>query len=477
MRIFRTIGYQLSFTVLMVFGSGLSFAKGATQEKLSLEQYLEMVKKSDPSYKSSELMRDGAQKTEAGASLMTGLNLFSTVSSLNDGRPTTNTAAQGDKTVANGFAVGLKQQSSLGIQWSLSQNYTYTKISNASLIPVPEYYDAFPKIEMNIPLWRNLLGAETKATQTQLESQLKLQKVSAEMALIQKESEIKEAYFNLATQQENYEIQKDSLARAEKILSWAQSRVSRNLSDKSDLYQTQALTSSRRIELMNADNKLKEAARLFNSYLGSSSEVVSSQLSADEIDLKALRLKKAEQKTRMDLLLQKENIIAQERNYLSQKEKNKPSLDLSLVYSKQGRDTTQTGAQSNTFKDNKDYVLAALNYTMPLDIGTNSDSKEGFAQLAQSQVLAEKVRQRNESLEWSKAVDQAEMLSQQLRIVRELEGIQKNKADLERTKYNNGRSTTYQALTFEQDYINSRIQRINLELQLRKFINSLELYK
>jgi outer membrane protein TolC len=69
------------------------------------------------------------------------------------------------------------------------------------------------------------------------------------------------------------------------------------------------------------------------------------------------------------------------------------------------------------------------------------------------------------------------MLSQQLRIVRELESIQKNKADLERTKYNNGRSTTYQALTFEQDYINSRIQRISLELQLRKFINSLELYK
>jgi len=30
---------------------------------------------------------------------------------------------------------------------------------------------------------------------------------------------------------------------------------------------------------------------------------------------------------------------------------------------------------------------------------------------------------------------------------------------------------------FEQDYVNSRNQKINLELQVRKFLTSLELYR
>ncbi len=468
--LFQVVVYQLAFTILMMTWSCQSSAQ------MTLDNYMNQVRKSDPSYQSSQLMKEGAQLTEQGADLMTGLNLYSTLSSLSDGRPTVNLAAQGDKTVSNGFAVGLKQQSSIGASWALSQNFSYTKISNSALT-TPEYYDSYPKLDVSIPLWRNLLGSETKATQLQAESLLKLQKINADMSYIQKESEIKEAFFNLATQQKNYEIQKDSLGRAEKILTWAESRVSRNLSDKSDMYQTQALTSARRIELMNADVKLKEAARLFNSYLGKSSDEVKEQLVVDEIDLKQLKLQKEKQKSRIDLLLQKENLLSQQTNFQAQREKNKPNLDLSISYLKQGRDTTLSNAQANTFKDNKDYLLVGLSFSMPLDVGTNSDAKEGYAKLAESQVLAEKVRARNEGLEWMKAVDQAEMLGQQLKIVRDLEVIQKNKADLERSKYNNGRSTTYQVLTFEQDYVNARNQRINLELQLRKFINSLELYK
>lgn len=147
-----------------------------------------------------------------------------------------------------------------------------------------------------------------------------------------------------------------------------------------------------------------------------------------------------------------------------------------MAYLKQGRDTSASGAQSK-ISDAKDYHLLAVTFNMPLDIGNMSDSKEGYAKLAESQVLAEKARVRTESIQWKNTVDQAETLAQQLKIVRDLETVQKNKADLERSKYNNGRSTTYQVLMFEQDYVNSRNQKINLELQVRKFLTSLELYR
>lgn len=474
-KLVRTIAYQLSFTMAMSIWA----CKSMAADTLTMEQYLEMARKSDPSYQSSQLMKEGASKTQDGANLLTGINLISTLSSLSDARPTQNPNFQGDKTSNNSWAIGLQQQSSIGLAWTLTQNFSYTKINNAAIsaVPVPEYYDSYPKLELTLPLWRNWWGSETKAGQSQLESQLKTQKLNAEMGFIQKESEIKEAFYNLATQQKNLEIQKESLQRTEKILSWSESRLQRNLSDKSDVFQTQALVSVRRIDLINAEAKLKEAARTFNSYIGVNSESVPARLVVDEIDLTPLKLQKNQTKVRLDLLMQKESIKSQEANYNAQKEKNKPSLNLAASYLKQGRDTTAAGAQSNTFKDNKDYLLVALNFSMPLDVGNLSDSKEGFSQLAESQVLAEKVRQRNEALQWQAAVDLAESLAAQLKVIRDLEATQKSKADLERNKYNNGRSTTYQVLMFEQDYTNSRNQRLNIELQLRKFINSLDLYK
>lgn len=451
------------------------YAFGA--ESISLKQYIDMAKAKDPSAQAAEMAYEGSKLIENNSKLLTGVNFFANGSYMSDGRPTVNAAFMGDKTLNNSYALGLQQQTTFGLSWSLSQNYSYTKINNASLLPMPEYNDAFPKIELSLPLWRNWLGSETKASQSQVENQLRVQKLNSELGRIQKENEIKEAYYNLATQIRYVEIQKDSLSRAERILSWADSRVKRNLSDKSDLFQTQALVSARRLELLSSEVRLKETARAFNSFLEIQSDTVTYKLSEEEINPATLALSKKQAMARLDLLLQKENLKASEASYLALKEKNKPSLNLSMALSKTGRDPSASEAQNRIFKDNKDYQMVALTFNMPLDIGNLSDSKQGYALLASSQVLAEKARVKNETIQWKNAVDQAETLSQQLKIVRELETIQKNKADLERSKYNNGRSTTYQVLMFEQDYVNSQNQRLSVELQTRKFLTSLELYR
>lgn len=162
---------------------------------------------------------------------------------------------------------------------------------------------------------------------------------------------------------------------------------------------------------------------------------------------------------------------------MAQKEKNKPSLNLSMVASKYGRDLNLDQAQTKMFSDSKDYLYVGLNYTMPLGLTTSSDVRRGYDLLVQSQVLAEQSRQRNEKITWKNTYDQVKSLETQYHILKNLEVTQKEKSDLEREKYNNGRSTTYQVLNFEQDYLNARNQKNNLELQIRNFLNSLDLYK
>lgn len=466
--------FCMGIALISLLAAGRVSAQGKT---ITLEDYMDAVRSKDPAYQSSEKAKEGASKVQDSAGLLTGVNLVSSYSQLNDQRPTQMPAAQGSKTENTTYSVGLQQLTPFGFQWNLSQYYSHTKIADAASIPLPDYYDTYPQLQLGVNLWRNLLGSETRANRLAAESQLSLQKINADMGFIQRESEIKMAFYNLATQQENYESQKDSLGRAERILSWSVSRVKRNLADRSDLYQTQALTSARQIDLMNADAKLRQAARTYNSFLGIDSEQVKEKLVAKDIDLNQLTLQKQLVKKRLDLLIQQESLRAQERGYIAQREKNKPSLDLNMIYSKYGRDVDSKESQSKSWKENKDYLLLAVNFSMPLDQFTASDARSGYQDLADSAALAEQARLRNEKLEWLNTVDQATVLAQQLKIVRDLEVTQKNKADLERSKYNNGRSTTYQVLTFEQDYLNARNQRINLELGLRQFINSLDLYK
>ena len=315
---------------ILFFGYCASLA--SANEAITLKQYIELSRAKDPSVQSAQKGIEGSKLIENSPKLLTGVNFFVNGSYLNDGRPTANPAFMGDKTEANSLSVGLQQQTSFGMNWSLSQNHNYTKINNATIIPMPEYYDAYPKLELSLPLWRNWLGSETKATQGQIENQVKVQKINSELLSIQKENEIKDVFYSLAAQQKSYEIQKDSLQRAEKILNWAESRANRNLSDKSDVYQTQALVSARRLELMSSEVKLKEAARLFNSFLEIDSDAVGRRLVVDEIDVKNLEINRKQAKARLDLLLQKENLKAAETNYSLQIEKAKPTLNLGISF-------------------------------------------------------------------------------------------------------------------------------------------------
>lgn len=463
------------FTVAAILGFGCSAWSG--EKSLTLNAYMDLAKNKDASWQASNLGRQGALKVRENAALISGLNLIANASYLSDGRPTMNPNFMGSKTVNRSYAFGVQQQSLLGVNWSLTQNYSYTRLYDASFIPTPKYFDAYPKLELSLNLWRNWLGAETSATQKQLDAQLQTQALRAEMAFLQKENEIKEAFYNLATQQKNYDTQKDSLRRAEKILGWAQSRLARNLADKGDVYQIQALVSARKMDLINAEMKLKEASRTFNSFLDNNSDQVEYALQLDDINLNELKLDKRIDKKRIDSEMEKENLKSIAANYQMQKEKNKPNLNLSLSYLRQGRDFDAASAQDNILEQRKENYMVGVQFSMPLDMANLNRSKEGFEDLRQSQLLAEKARQRGDSILWDNTVDQAEALAGQLKIIRDLEIIQKNKADLERTKYNNGRSTTYQVLTFEQDYVNTRNQRIMLERDLRKFINSLSLYR
>jgi outer membrane protein TolC len=462
----------------LIIQSMMLLSSMAFGQNLTLEKYKQQVMEKDPATQSVLEKKRGTELSQNSASLMTGVNLFASSFYTDDQRPTSNPSFQGNNTKINTYSLGLQQQTRLGLKWSLSQNVSRTEIRGASstFVPLPKYYDTYPKLELTMPLWRNLLGKETSGDVDQIKFQAQAQAKQAEIAWVQRQSSIEEAFYKVLSQQEAYEIRKDSLNRAERILTWTEGRVKRNLVDASDLYQSQAAVASRKVDMIDAETQLLEAARLFNSLRGVEGDQVPEKLVGPDLDLLKLRIDKKDSKKRLDSLVQKDLIQSSEAAYRSQREKNKPTLDLTLQAYTQGRDAYLAEAQSETFKK-KDYLYAGVNLVVPLDQITASHSRTGFGALVKSQQLLEQARVRDEKLTWEQTVDQADALAKQVKLLRELETLQKKKADAERDRLNRGRSTTFQVLSFEQDYNMIRSQRIQIEFQARQFINSLALFE
>ena len=470
---------QFLFIFLASLGMTILMMSVAEAQTLTLDSYKAQVMEKDPETQAALERKKGAEASQNSAELLTGVNLFGTTTSLEDERPTSNPSFQGTKTKVEGFSFGLQQQTRLGLRWALSQNVTRTHIvgAGAAFVPNPKYDDAYPKLELTMPLWRNLLGRETSGDVDQMKFQARANAKQAEIAWIQRQSTVEEIFYRVLSSQESFDIQKDSLARAERILSWTDNRVKRNLVDASDLYQAQAAVASRKIDMVNAETQLKDVSRTFNSLRGVAGDKVPEKLTGADLDLKRLKLERSAAKLRLDTLAQKDLFESSAALYRAQREKNKPTLDFTVQAYAQGRDYANAAADVNKSNEKVNYVYAGVNLVVPLDQFKASSARSGFASLEKSQKLLEEARVRDEKLTWEETADQADSLAKQVTLLRELETFQKKKADAERDRLNRGRSTTFQVLSFEQDYALIRSQRIQIEFQARQFINSLALFE
>ena len=57
-----------------------------------------------------------------------------------------------------------------------------------------------------------------------------------------------------------------------------------------------------------------------------------------------------------------------------------------------------------------------------------------------------------------------------------MEEVQSKKLTAEKRRYNQGRSTTFQVLTFEQDFANAQLLRLRNEFELVNVHNQLKLF-
>jgi hypothetical protein len=246
--------------------------------------------------------------------------------------------------------------------------------------------------------------------------------------------------------------------------------------DNSDLYQAEAAVKLREIELEKAEKMLISSARHFNNLRGIQSDVVSEKLFTQELPMKDLLVNSAKAKISRERELGKVVSEIQEQTFITMRELSLPQMSLDFAGQWNGRDKEFQEAQTESMEGDQPYWYVGFQLSIPLDIPKYYRLSRGYSSLIESEKLHLSSLNRDQDAEWKSFVERGSRLYKQVSLFRQLEEIQKRKADAERTRLTNGRSTTFQVLSFEQDYIAAKSQRISSELEAWQYLKEIPLF-
>jgi len=429
------------------------------QTTLTVENYLTQVQQSSPGLQGSLLMEEAAQELENEGSHFYAPNLFANYSHTHDERPTVIPAFQGNKTVQDNFSVGVNQESSFGLKSSVYFNSNTSTIYGVDPLfyPLPHLNVQSMNLELRQSLLRNGFGRTTRALVKNRNarnlSMLYQQKFMKKTELAEAETR----YWQLSTARNYVVIQQNSLDRTKQFHQINSKRARLNLIDNADLVASEAALKQRELELKNAQDQEKVAARLFNESRGSNSDQVTEILvpPSPELIEQLPSFKKAAQ--RDDVKAAQAEIEVLRTTAVQSKDERLPQLDAFAHLSTNGLDPRFSDSTSQAFGTDYPNITVGGQLVVPLDFAKNNKARRAYTK----QIIGAEKSYQNTVLQqdtsWNSLNEQWVNAKDRLKMALDLKKTQTTKLEKERQRLSNGRSTTYQVFLFEQDLLNAEL--------------------
>jgi len=445
----------------------------------TFDQYIDQVKKQNMSYQAADKSDEGAglQKREADL-LFTPQFFFNAQTGFNSQLPSPPFLTY-DEVKQDTVSAGISQQFSFGLDAKLSYNLIRTHYKNISMAGTAgdPYYDAIPSLELSVPLWGNFLGSASKArrdlTFNQRVAEQYGAKAQAQGTLV--DAEI--TYWRLAAAQENVQVQKKALDAAKNILSYVVEKKKKNLGEEADVLQARALTDAYELQLEQAQIEERTARRRFNLFLNKEANAPVEKL--EKLDYKSLLSATVPEERpgdRPDVKASAAQVALARASSTIATEQNKPSLNLFGGYSLFGRGDERRQAVSQAGYDHRDSAYVGVRFQMPLNVSAQNDARQGAKYIEKAAELNHKFLAYSQDQEWIDLVQNFKDSQTTLKLAQAMELAQKTKLENERKRLRQGRTTTYQVLLFEQDFLSAEVSRIRAATQIIALKSQIQLY-
>ncbi|MDD5065708.1 MAG: TolC family protein [bacterium] len=448
-------------------------------ESLSLEIYLKQVKEKNKAVLAGRTAIQAAQESMALKSLLISPYLFADLQHAKDKSRKLDSASYGTSRMQDEYQVGLEQQTPYGQSARLYYQNTFTSVDGANplYLPYSEYNESRFTLEIKQDLWRNFFGRATRAGRKAIEekskAQVQEQAYQVKQILVQAEM----LYWRLSLARKMVQLEKDLLARSQELYNWVKRRVDLKLQDRSDLMQSESDVLARTLELSSTEDQEKLLTRNFNLMRDADSDIVTEELILPQEEYFKVPELNEKSPLRKDIRSLMHYQSAFREQALLNKENTLPELNVYVSGALNGLNQEFSEAFSDS-TGTKYYTLAAgLSLRMPLDFIHSHRARKGYDHEADANETFLSQKKLSVQTEWSELIRKLKKTYKRFQLVKELETLQKKKADYERMRLQKGNTITLQVLQFEQDYAQSQLARLEVEMNLLELLAQIKLYE
>jgi len=442
----------------------LSVAMGGV---LKPDDYLNQVIDANSGIKGAIEASQGASLRVNEGETIYSTNLFATGQNVNDKRPNSMTAFQGDQTKYKSLEFGLSKATSFGLSGKVYYNLSDTNLmnTNSTYVATPSYSDGSLRFELNQPLWQNSFGRQfrkmVEVSSAQAQSSSYSKKYESQMLLF--EAELR--YWKLSAVRETIEILKTNLARTETQATFNKTKFERNLTDETDYLQSKAQLKARQLDLQTALDDEREAMHLFNSAREIDQETVTDDVVIPPVEeiISKLAIQKNLPGPRNDVRAAMEGTKALQAASEISRDKLLPDLSLFSQGSINGRDEKTTNAMSDSFGRDHPYLAFGVKLTFPLDFKMRKEIQAGYTKESAGAQRTLKKKELDQNTEWQNLCTKIERIRERLVLAKDLKDAQKTKLDQERIRQRNGKTTTFQVFSFELEYLSAQLNLVQMK--------------
>jgi outer membrane protein TolC len=165
---------------------------------------------------------------------------------------------------------------------------------------------------------------------------------------------------------------------------------------------------------------------------------------------------------RNDVKAAEQGVLAQNAANEINKEKTMPDLSLFSVASLNSRKDTENDSMSGTLNNDHPYYQVGIKFAMPLNTSLVSAVHKGYDSEINGGKLQFKQKKYKQDKEWVTLVNKLKDTKERLEAADELEKAQLTKLENERERQQSGQSTMFQVFVFEQEYLASQLNLINI---------------
>ncbi len=456
------------FILLLLLGSWFAFAASAAENVLTLDGYLGQVAGENRAIRAAQETSEGAGLRSSESTLIYSPVLFAEARWVNDHEVLALFRAY-DKLRTDSYSLGINQLTPYGTKFKVAytlENYDYVSQR-------PRFWEGLARVEVSQSLLRNGFGAETRAQAVAVEAAALGTQYQESFRAKALRAEAESAYIRLASAREVRRINEDSLKRAQEILGWQNRRYRLNLGENSDLLQSQANIEVTKLQLQSALDSERTAARDLNRMRNLDSDTVSESVVLPSIDQVTPPNRG---QFRDDVRAAIEGTRAAAASAEIGRQRNKPELEVYGSYALNSRQAERSTAISRSFSNDFPTSVVGVRFSTPLLIGSQLDAVKGYGKEA---VAAETLKDQKifeQEVTWKDLVLKLEEAKRRYAISVQLAAVQKKKAESERSRLRQGRTTTYQSLIFDQDLNIAEATRIQAQAEVLQILSQMKTF-